>query len=157
MRIDIHSRGALIVLALLGPAPAAAQVSMPPPANPVTVCGTQAAPAASSYQLVFDGGAPEAVTVATPPDARCPSGSSGSFTVPASRFTLGDHTIRLIPTNAFGSNMASPAFPVAVGLAPGPFTVTAVLAAALEVLRAPTWHVRITGAPPAVEAPIVGA
>lgn len=105
---------------------ASAQSQFPPPAGPVTICGSQAAPNADSYQLVFDGGAPEAVTLTAPAAAGCPGGSTHSFTLPAARFTVGAHTLALIATNQFGST-TGPAFTVTVGIAPGPFNVTAVI------------------------------
>lgn len=111
--------------------PVFAQSQFPPPAGPVTICGTQAAPAATSYQLVFDGGAPEAVTLTSPAAAACSavSGATHSFTLPASRFTVGTHTIRVVATNAFGTT-TGPAYTVTVGVAPGPFTVGGVIALA---------------------------
>jgi hypothetical protein len=112
------------VLACLA-APASAQSQFPPPADPVTICGTQAAPNATSYQLVFDGGAPEAVTLVAP-SAVCPSGSTHSFTLAAARFTVGPHTLQLRATNAFGTTVG-PVHNVSVGIAPGQFTVTAVV------------------------------
>lgn len=97
----------------------------PPPTGPVTFCGTQTPPNADSYTLVFDGGAPEAVTLAAPV-AACPNGSTHSFTIPAARFTVGQHTVRIRATNAFDTT-AGPIYTVTVGVAPGPFTVNAVI------------------------------
>lgn len=105
---------------------AAAQSQFPPPANPVTICGTQAAPVAVSYQLIFDGAAPEAVTLAAPAAAACPVGSTHSFTLPAARFTVGVHTVVIRATNAFGSTNG-PSYTITVGIAPGQFTVGAVI------------------------------
>lgn len=104
---------------------AAAQSQFPPPAGPVTICGTQAPPTADQHQMIFDGGTPESVTLDAPV-AACPSGSTHSFTLPASRFTVGTHTIALVATNAFGST-TGPAYTITVGIAPGQFTVTAVV------------------------------
>jgi hypothetical protein len=115
---------ALVALAVY-PSLVAAQGQFPPPPGPVTFCGTQAAPVAVSYQLVFDGAAPEAVALGAAV-AACPAGSTHSFTLPANRFTVGVHTVRLIATNAFGST-TGPVYTVSVGIAPGPFTVTAVV------------------------------
>jgi hypothetical protein len=133
IRVPLRAVLALALATLA--APAAAQSSFPPPPGPVTVCGTQAAPVATSYQLVFDGGAPEAVTLTAPAAAVCPGPSTHSFTIPAARFTVGTHTVKLIPANAFGSNATSTAFTATVGIAPGTFSVTAILAAALELTR----------------------
>lgn len=118
---------ALLTIALCASvASADAQSSQfPPPAGPVTICGTQTAPNADTYQLVFDGGAPEPVSL-TAPDAACPAGSTHSFALPAARFTVGQHTLQVIATNAFGST-TGPAYTVTVGIAPGPFTITAVV------------------------------
>lgn len=132
-------RCALIALALLvAPALAAAQgSSFPPPAGPVTICGTQAAPAATSYELSFDGAANEPITMAATMDSRCPNGSTHSFTLPASRFTVGAHTAKVIPTNAFGTTTTSTVYPITVGVAPGNFNVTGVLALAIELATQP--------------------
>jgi hypothetical protein len=121
----LRSAVLLALFALCLAAPASAQSQFPPPADPVTICGTQAAPTATSYQLVFDGAAPEAVTLVAP-SAVCPSGSTHSFTLAASRFTVGPHTIQLRATNAFGTTVG-PVHNVNVGIAPGQFSVTAVV------------------------------
>ncbi len=119
----------LIVLACLAvTVDASAQSQFPPPADPVTICGTQAAPTADSYTLVFDGGAPEAVTLGAAA-AVCPVGSTHSFTLPAARFSVGAHTIQIRATNAFGTT-AGPVHAVTVGIAPGQFSVTAVIGGA---------------------------
>lgn len=112
---------------------ASAQSQFPPPANPVAFCGVQTAPDADSYQLVFDGAAPEAVTVSTPANAPanllafCNANQPGwthGFTVAANRFTVGTHTVALRGTNPFGST-TGPAYNVVVGIAPGQFTIGA--------------------------------
>jgi hypothetical protein len=122
----IHSVIMAAVAVLAGAGSAFAQGSQfPPPPGPVTFCGTQAPPVATSYQLVFDGAAPEAITPAAPV-AACPAGSTHSFTLPPARFTVGAHTVRLVATNAFGST-TGPIYTVTVGIAPGPFTITAVI------------------------------
>ncbi len=115
-----------VLVALLLPAAARAQ-SIPPPAGPVTICGTQAAPAATSYQLVFDAGAPEAVTLTAPAAAACPSGSTHSFTIAAARFPVGQHSVKVLPINTFGTTTTSPSISITVGIAPGAFTPTAVI------------------------------
>ena len=99
--------------------------AIPPPTQPVLFCGTQAPPTATSYQLVFDGGAPEPLTMAATMDTSCPAGSTHSFTVPAARFTVGQHTVLVRSTNNFGTT-AGPAYTVTVGVAPGAFTVTGI-------------------------------
>lgn len=118
--------GALALILL--PAVAVAQSQFPPPADPVTICGTQAPPSADSYTLVFDNAAPEPVTL-NAPAAICPTGSTHSFTLPAARFTVGQHTIQIRATNAFGTTNGS-VHTVSVGIAPGPFSVTAVIGGA---------------------------
>lgn len=115
----------LVVALLVAVVPALAQVVMPPPANPVVFCGTQAAPAADSYQLAFDGGAPEALTMDATKNAACPASSTHSFSLPASRFTVGTHSLAVTAVNAFGAT-AGPTYQVLVGIAPGPFTINAV-------------------------------
>lgn len=125
MRHLLLSAVGALALSLGFTSTAAAQSQFPPPAGPVTICGTQAAPTAASYQLIFDGGAPEAVTL-TAPAAACPLGSTHSFTLPAARFTVGVHSVVVRATNAFGSTNG-PSYAVSVGIAPGSFTVGAVI------------------------------
>mgnify|MGYP002786934914 CR=1 FL=1 len=113
-----------LALTLILPALAAAQ-QIPPPTGPVTFCGTQAAPAADSYRVQVDGGTPQPLTmVAAAPS--CPAGATHSFTLAASLFTVGKHSVRVTGTNAFGSTVG-PEYIVTVGIAPGQFTVTAVV------------------------------
>lgn len=97
-----------------------------PPTGPVVFCGTQALPAATSYTLSFDSGADEALTMDASVDAACPAGTSHSFKLPAARFTVGTHSVTVTATNQFGSTVG-PAYSVVVGIAPGAFTITAVI------------------------------
>lgn len=115
----------VVVLVSLSVAPARAQ-QIPPPSGPVVFCGTQAAPDATSYQLVFDNGAPEVLTMDGTVNAACPAGTTHSFSQPASRFTVGQHTVKVLAINAFGST-EGPVYTVTVGIAPGPFTVIAIV------------------------------
>lgn len=110
---------------LLFPAIVLAQ-NIPPPTNPVLFCGTQAAPAADTYMLVFDGGAPEPLTMDATKNALCPASSTHSFTLAASRFTVGQHTLVVRAVNAFGTTVG-PVYNVLVGIAPGPFSIDAVI------------------------------
>lgn len=114
---------ALAVLLFVSAAPASAQI--PQPSGPLVFCGTQAPPPAVSFRLVFDGGAPEALTMDAAMDAGCPTGSTHSFRLPASRFTVGQHTVQVLSTNTFGTT-TGPLYTVTIGAAPGPFTVTAI-------------------------------
>lgn len=104
-----------------------AQTSMPPPENPVVFCGTQASPVADSHELIFDGGAPEALTMDATLNAACPGGSTHSFAVSAARFTVGNHTVQVRGANAFGST-DGPVYSVQVGIAPGQFSINAIIA-----------------------------
>lgn len=113
------------LLSLLVGATLGAQ-QIPPPAGPVTFCGVQSAPAADTYQLVFDGGAPEALTMDATTHSMCPAGTTHSFQIPAARFTVGAHSVQVIGANAFGST-PGPVYAVEVGIAPGSFTVNAVI------------------------------
>lgn len=115
----------LSLLSLLLWLPASSEAQIQPPAGPVTFCGTQAAPVADSYSVVVDGGAPQPLTT-TAPVAACPAGATHSFTLPAALFPIGTHTVIVRATNTFGST-AGPAYQVVVGIAPGQFTVTAVI------------------------------
>lgn len=115
----------IMAVALATATPAMAQQQIPPPTGPVVFCGAQAPPTADTYQMIFDGGTPEAVTM-TAPDAGCPVGSTHSYSVPASRFTVGSHTVQIRGTNQFGST-TGPSFTVVVGVAPGQFTTTGVI------------------------------
>lgn len=110
--------------ALLLPVSSPAQI--PVPSGPVTFCGTQAAPAASSYTVTVDAGAAQALTMTATVDSRCPQGSTHSFTLPASLFTVGAHSVRVTAVNTFGTT-PGPVYSVTVGIAPGQFTVSAVL------------------------------
>lgn len=114
-----------VVLLLAVASVAQGQSQFPPPAGPVAICGVQAQPAADSHKVIVDGGSPEDVTVVANPPG-CPSGTSG-FTLPASRFTVGKHSIVVQSINTFGTT-TGPAYLVTVGIAPGTFTVTAVVA-----------------------------
>lgn len=115
----------LLSAALALPASSAnAQIAVP--SGPVTFCGTQAAPVADTYTVQIDGGVAQPLTMAASLDARCPAGSTHSFTLPASLFAVGTHTVRVRASNEYGST-DGPAYTVTVGIAPGPFTVTSVL------------------------------
>lgn len=111
----------LLVLVLFGAGVSAQQI--PPPSNPVVFCGQQANPAADSYQLVFNGGTAEPLTMDAIKHAECPAAATHSFSLPASRFTVGTHTVMIKAVNAFGST-DGPAYTVTVGIAPGQFTIT---------------------------------
>ena len=113
-----------LVIVWLGSSVSAQQI--PPPAGPVTFCGVQAAPAADTYQLVFDGGAPEALTMDATVHSMCPVGTTHSFQIPAMRFTVGSHTVQVVGTNPFGTT-AGPVYAVEVGIKPGEFTINAVI------------------------------
>lgn len=110
---------AAVLLALL------LQSSIPPPSGPVIFCGSQAAPAAVSYQLVFDGGAPEALTMDATKDPACAASDTNSFRLAASKFTVGTHTLLVKATNTFGTTDGD-VYNVTVGIAPGKFTITAI-------------------------------
>jgi hypothetical protein len=108
---------------------AVAQTPIPPPSGPVVFCAEQTPPAADSYQLRFDGGALEPLTMDASLDSACAgvSGATHSFRLPAARFTVGTHTLQVRARNAFGST-DGPVFSVVVGIAPGPLTIKAVIA-----------------------------
>jgi hypothetical protein len=126
--------GAFFIAAMLLASTAAAQTQIPPPAQPLAFCGTQATPAPTSYQLVFDGGTAESVTVVTPSDTGpvvtfCNANAPGwthAFTVPANRFAPRptQYAVLLRANNEFGST-PGPAWGVLVGIAPGQFSITA--------------------------------
>lgn len=121
LRIIVWASAAVFAFALQ----ADAQTQVVPPAGPLTVCFTQPPPAADSYQLIFDGAAPEAVTT-TAPVAGCQSGSTHAISVPASKFTVGTHTIVIRATNAFGATDSDP-HTVVVGIRPGKPTIGGVV------------------------------
>ena len=104
----------------------AQETPMPPPTGPVIFCGEQLAPAADTYTLIFDAGAPEPLTMDAEVAAACPAGTTHSFELPAARFPVGTHTLRIVAANAFGST-TGPLYTVLVGIAPGPFEIRAVL------------------------------
>lgn len=118
-------RGLMIVAMVALAMPAAAQ-QIPQPSGPVTFCGTQGTPSADAYTVVVDGGEPTALVMGETVDARCPAGTSHSFTLPAALFPIGTHVVQVTATNAYGST-AGPSYSVTVGIAPGPFTIQAVL------------------------------
>lgn len=97
-----------------------------PPTNPVVFCGSQAAPDATSFQLVFDDGAPEALVMDATKNASCPASSTHSFSVAPERFTVGTHRVKVRSVNVFGGTLG-PEREVVVGIAPGQFTIDAVL------------------------------
>jgi hypothetical protein len=104
-----RSLSMLVIAALMLPASVAAQ-QIPAP----------------SGQMVFNGGAPEALAMDATTDAACPTGSTHSFRLPAARFTVGTHTVKVIATNAFGAT-DGPVYTVVVGIRPGQFTITAIV------------------------------
>lgn len=116
-----------LLLALLAFVVFTAQAPIPQPTQPVVFCGTQATPVADTYQVVIDGGTPQALTMDTTKDARCPAGATHSFRLPASHFTVGNHSVQVVARNAFGST-SGPSYAVTVGIAPGQFTIEAVVA-----------------------------
>ena len=111
---------------LLALASGAAAQQIPQPTGPVTFCGVQAAPAADSYTVAVDGGAPVALTMEATLNPACPAGSTHSFQVAASSFPLGNHTLVVRATNAYGTTVG-PTYAVTVGIAPGSFTINAVI------------------------------
>lgn len=124
-----HPYPHLVLFALLTAVigiPSFADAQIPPPTGPVTFCGTQAPPAATSYTVSVNGGAAAPLTMTAPPVAACPSGATHSFTLPASIFTVGTHRVVVTAVNSFGST-AGPEYVVVVGIRPGQFTVTAVI------------------------------
>jgi hypothetical protein len=109
---------------------------IPPPSSPVAFCGVQAAPAADSFKLVFDGGAPEDVTMVTPADStaivsycnqNAPAGWTHAFTMSAARFSVRQtpYTVFIQSTNAFGTT-SGVTYSILVGMAPGQLTITRV-------------------------------
>lgn len=125
-------RSLILTIALLVAVavPTVAQ-QIPQPTGPVTFCGTQALPTADTYTVSVDGGAAQALTMSASVDARCPGGTSHSFTLPATLFPIGNHSVQVTAINQFGST-AGPTYSVTVGIAPGAFTITAVLPPAGE-------------------------
>lgn len=117
---------ALMVIGLLLVATAAQAQQIPQPTGPVTFCGVQAAPAADSYTVAVDGGTPVPLTMDATLNPACPAGSTHSFQVAASSFPLGSHTLVVRGTNPFGTT-AGPTYAVQVGIAPGQFTINAVI------------------------------
>jgi len=118
---------ALVVALLVVPSKAVwAQTQIPPPAGPVTICVTNAPPLATTYQSVFDGGTPQAITPMGTISPSCPAGNTFSFQLPSALFVLGTHTIRVNGINAFGTT-TGPVWNVLVGIAPGVSTITAVI------------------------------
>jgi hypothetical protein len=125
-----------IVALWLGSAQAQAQTKLPQPSAPVVFCGVQAAPAASSHKVQFDSGTPEDVQMVTPTttgtsgaivawcNANAPAGWTHAFTLPAARFTLGDHAVVVLSINSFGQTTGI-AWAINIGIKPGPFAVTA--------------------------------
>lgn len=112
-------------LLLLVPSMASAQ-AIPPPTGDVVFCGTQAQPVnVDSYELVFNADAAVPLTMDATLDAGCPAGSTHSFRLPATRFTVGQHTLMVRARNQFGTTNG-PEYVVTVGIAPGQFTITAV-------------------------------
>lgn len=116
----------IIVLGLLMSAPPAFP-QIPPPSGPVTFCGTQALPVATSYTVAVDAATPAPLTMAATVSPSCPAGSTHSFTQPAALFPIGSHSVVVRAINAFGETVG-PSFAVTVGIAPGVFTITALIA-----------------------------
>lgn len=116
-------KNALLALAFVcvSAAPAFAQATVPPPAVPLTFCLLQAPPTANTWQLSFDGGANEAVTLTpyTTTDTGCPAGTTHTLTLPPTRFTVGTHTMKFFGSNEFGQQTGSPTFTLRVGVVPG--------------------------------------
>lgn len=121
----------LTVVGLLALASVSEAQQIPVPTGPVTFCGVQAAPVADSYTVAIDGGAPVALTMDAALNAACPAGSTHSFQIAAASFPIGNHTLVVRGTNAFGTTVG-PAYAVTVGIAPGQFTITALIPPAGE-------------------------
>lgn len=121
----------LLLSAALALPVSSADAQILPPAGPVTFCGTQATPTADSYTVSVDGGAATPLSMSATIDSRCPAGTTHSFTLPAAAFPIGQHTVAVTASNAFGAT-AGPVYTVTVGIAPGAFTVVAVLPPAGE-------------------------
>lgn len=116
----------LLLLAALALPASSADAQIPTPSGPVTFCGTQAPPTADTYTVVVDGAPAAPITMAPSVDSRCPAGSTHSFTLPANLFTVGTHTVIVRAVNQFGAT-DGPQYAVVVGIAPGAFTMTAVI------------------------------
>lgn len=119
-------RVVMVMLAVILGAGVAAAQQIPPPTGPVTFCGVQAPPAADSYTVAVDGGAPVALTMDATLNPACPAGSTHSFQVAAASFPIGTHQVVVRAINAFGTTQG-PAYTVTVGIAPGAFTIHAVI------------------------------
>lgn len=116
----------MMVVGLLALASVVEAQQIPQPTGPVTFCGVQAAPAADSYTVAVDGGTPVPLTMDAVLNPACPAGSTHSFQVAASSFPIGNHTLVVRATNAFGTTVG-PTYAVTVGIAPGQFTISAVI------------------------------
>lgn len=101
------------------------QAPIPQPSGPVVFCGQQPSPAATSFEVVFDGQAPQPLTMDATKDARCAPTDTHSFSLPATNFPVGEHTVVIRSRNQFGVTVAD-TYTVTVGLAPGKFTITSV-------------------------------
>lgn len=121
----------MMVVGLLALAGVVEAQQIPQPTGPVTFCGVQAAPAADSYTVAVDGGTPVPLTMDATLNAACPAGSTHSFQVAASSFPIGNHTLVVRGTNPFGTTVG-PTYAVVVGIAPGTFTITAIVPPAGE-------------------------
>lgn len=114
-----------LLICLLVASSAFAQQPIPPPAGPVLFCVAQTPPEATSYRLIVDGGAPQAVTMGAPV-AACPAGTTHTFTLPPATFPIGTHTVSVVSVNEFGET-AGPVHTIVVGIKPGEARVVAVI------------------------------
>jgi hypothetical protein len=118
------------VLVLLVVGCVSAQVTLPQvPTAPVTICVKQNLPMAASWTVSVDGGTAQAVTLASPANVeKCAASDSHSFTLPASHFTVGTHTLRLTAIRG-SKTKQGPSFTVIVEeTEPGEPVITGVVA-----------------------------
>lgn len=124
----------VVTFLLLVAARATAQTQIPPPSNPIAFCFNQPAPAADTWELVFDGGAPEPLAMVPastpgPTTAFCQSKGATfthSFSIPATRFPPrpAPYVVTVRSLNAIGATVGVP-YEVTVGLKPGQGSITA--------------------------------
>lgn len=114
------------IVAILALIPTFANAQITPPTGPVLFCGVQAEPVPTSSTVSVDNGPAVPLTMDATLSTRCAPGSTHSFSLPAAQFPIGSHTVLVTSVNGFGSTMGN-LYTVVVGIAPGAFTITAVL------------------------------
>ena len=122
-----RTTAAAVMVLLMSGVASAQDVTIDMPTEPVVFCFVQTPPSATQYTVTVDATPPVNMTPTAPPDGRCPPGSTHSFTLAASLFTSGSHTVAVTGRN--GNRVTTgPVYTIAVAPPPpGAATIVGVV------------------------------